>query len=657
MSLDNPIEYIRPTRQRRTTLELPPEVNSLSDLIEMAQTGKRYENIDNEMLWRISVQLIDINDMIGMEKLKQSIFFHVVYHLMELYTDDGDYLHTVIMGPPGSGKCLEKDTKILMYNGELKSVQDIVVGELLMGDDSTSRTVLSICMGNEEMYEISSQDSNHPDDAYGVNKSHILSLVKTTDDTFHDIPLEDFLNGSKSFDDYLGYKTSVVLSDNISMNIDPYILGFSVSRYFRLHDMVVLQLSDQKVIDYFLLSDSITYIGGYNYELHLNEYMECFIDKTHGVLPRNYTKFPHHILKSILAGINDAIGEVDGSHTVLYFTHDSCDLFYNVKTICNILGVNYSCIINDVSYAIIGIESKKRHYILTIHDFTQHIPSVIHNYPFIESNMRSIVPYSINMKAVGKKDYYGFEIDGNGRFVLGNYTVTHNTTIAKIIGEMYKNMGILSADGIFKVAKREDFVAEYLGQTAVKTKKLLESCIGGVLFIDEVYALGPGKKDHDSFSKEAIDTLNVFLSEHSSSFCCIIAGYEEDIKNCFFSVNQGLERRFQWVHRIEKYSIEQLAQMFIKILTDIRWKKDASLTIELITRELNEHKEMFNSFGGDIENLITKCKMAHAKRIINMRNPKKHVITIDDLRLAIELMKPNSLKEEADLSYVLTMYI
>ena len=85
-------------------------------------------------------------------------------------------------------------------------------------------------------------------------------------------------------------------------------------------------------------------------------------------------------------------------------------------------------------------------------------------------------------------------------------------------------------DGIFKIAKREDFVGEYLGQTAIKTKKLLKSCLGGVLFIDEAYALGPGQKDRDSFSKEAIDTLNAFLSENKDNFCCIIAGYENDIK-------------------------------------------------------------------------------------------------------------------------------
>ena len=107
------------------------------------------------------------------------------------------------------------------------------------------------------------------------------------------------------------------------------------------------------------------------------------------------------------------------------------------------------------------------------------------------------------------------------------------TEIARIIGELYQAMGILSPSGPFKIAYRDDFVAGYLGQTAIKTKKLLKSCIGGVLFVDEVYSLGPGREDRDSFSKEAIETITGFLSDHKNDFCFIGAGYEEDVKKMF----------------------------------------------------------------------------------------------------------------------------
>ena len=138
------------------------------------------------------------------------------------------------------------------------------------------------------------------------------------------------------------------------------------------------------------------------------------------------------------------------------------------------------------------------------------------------------------------------------------------TTVAKIIANIYCGLGILHEHNIM-VAKRSDLVGEYLGQTTIKTNKFLNKCIGGVLFIDEIYSLGPGSKDKkDSYSKEAIDALNIFLSEHKKDFCCIIAGYEKEVNDCFFSVNQGLERRFPWVHKITKYSDHELAQICLK---------------------------------------------------------------------------------------------
>ena len=87
------------------------------------------------------------------------------------------------------------------------------------------------------------------------------------------------------------------------------------------------------------------------------------------------------------------------------------------------------------------------------------------------------------------------------------------TMLAKILGEIYLRLGILKNDEyIFKTAKRSDLVGKYLGHTAIKTQELIDSCTGGVLFIDEVYSLGNEDKK-DSFSKECIDTLNLNLTE------------------------------------------------------------------------------------------------------------------------------------------------
>ena len=220
------------------------------------------------------------------------------------------------------------------------------------------------------------------------------------------------------------------------------------------------------------------------------------------------------------------------------------------------------------------------------------------------------------------------------------------TSVAKIIGKIYQSMDILSKSGKFKIAYRDDFIAEYLGQTAVKTKKLLKSCIGGVLFIDEVYALGPGVGDKDSFSKEALDTLNAFLSEHKNDFCCIAAGYEEDIKKCFFSMNKGLQRRFPWIHKIDEYDSGQLADIAFKMIDEMKWETE--LSKEDMTELLETNKEFFKFAGGDIETFLSKCKMSHAKRVLNKGWESKFVLNKEDMLDAIEMIKKYSIKNEKD---------
>ena len=181
------------------------------------------------------------------------------------------------------------------------------------------------------------------------------------------------------------------------------------------------------------------------------------------------------------------------------------------------------------------------------------------------------------------------------------------TTISKILGNIYQHMGILaSSSSKFKVVSREDFVGEFLGSTAVKTKKLLNSCLGGCLFVDELYSLGPGTKDRDSYSKEAIDTINLFLSEHKNDFCFIGAGYKDDIEKCFFSVNQGLKRRFQWFHEIDDYIEEDLVEIFLKMVKDIKW--NINIQKPELVKLFVSHKDLMKNGGGSCENLLSKIK-------------------------------------------------
>lgn len=227
---------------------------------------------------------------------------------------------------------------------------------------------------------------------------------------------------------------------------------------------------------------------------------------------------------------------------------------------------------------------------------------------------------------------------------------TGKTTVAQIIGKIYKGLNVLSPNGEFRIAYRDDFVAGYLGQTSIKTKKLLNSCIGGVLFIDEVYAMGPRDSDRDSFAKEAIDTINAFLSEHKNDMCCIIAGYEDEVANCFFSMNKGLKRRFPWVHRISEYKPVELANMFLKMVKSAEW--ETSFDKKVLCRLFDENKELFVDAGGDIETFLTKCKMMHSERVFTLNREEKFILSEEDLKTALKFLKENNVipKDEKHLT-------
>jgi SpoVK/Ycf46/Vps4 family AAA+-type ATPase len=226
---------------------------------------------------------------------------------------------------------------------------------------------------------------------------------------------------------------------------------------------------------------------------------------------------------------------------------------------------------------------------------------------------------------------------------------TGKTEIAKILGSIYSNLGILTK-GTFKKVTRSDLIAGYLGQTAIKTSNVIKEALGGVLFIDEAYALGNSEKQ-DSFSKECIDTLCEALSDNKDNLMVIVAGYEKELEQCFFHYNEGLNSRFVWRFKTDDYTYEDLYNIFLKMINDIEWSIDKT-DKEITSQWFNKNKEHFLYYGRDIETFISKIKIAHSKRVFGKDINLKRKITKDDLDNGLKLYlqnKPtsnNSLRKE-----------
>jgi len=222
---------------------------------------------------------------------------------------------------------------------------------------------------------------------------------------------------------------------------------------------------------------------------------------------------------------------------------------------------------------------------------------------------------------------------------------TGKTEIAKIMGKIYTKIGILSK-GTFKKVTRSDLIAGYLGQTALKTRDVIKEAIGGVLFIDEAYALGNSDK-RDSFSKECIDTLCEALSDNKENLMVIIAGYETELKDCFFNYNQGLDSRFTWRFKTDDYSGEDLYNIFLKKVKDIGWELDEKSNIN--TEWFKKNKDYLKFYGRDIETILAKTKIAHSRRVFCKPENEKRKLTIKDLDKGFEIyLKNNDAKHRKD---------
>lgn len=188
---------------------------------------------------------------------------------------------------------------------------------------------------------------------------------------------------------------------------------------------------------------------------------------------------------------------------------------------------------------------------------------------------------------------------------------TGKTTVARIIAELYYNLGVIKENKMIEVS-REDLVAEYLGQSEIKTKKVLESALGGVLFIDEAYSL---TKNKDDYGSAVIDTILKFMEDNRDNTVIIVAGYPKEIEQ-FIQSNPGLKSRFNTYINFDNYNSEELLKI-LQALINSNDYKISDKDLKKILKQFNkiDTKDVSFANGRYVRNLFEDAIKNQASRI------------------------------------------
>lgn len=200
---------------------------------------------------------------------------------------------------------------------------------------------------------------------------------------------------------------------------------------------------------------------------------------------------------------------------------------------------------------------------------------------------------------------------------------TGKTTVARIIGELYREAGLLSSGEVVEVMGR-DLVGQFVGETDKQVKKIVEKSIGKVLFIDEAYILVP-KDSRCDYGPEAVATLLKLMEDYRDQFIVIIAGYEKEI-DALLRTNPGMKSRFKNKIRFEDYAPAELLQIFEGFCRENSYglTGDARVKAERLFSDMYAAKDKEFGNGRAARNVFELCLMRQAARIYNKNKPSKH---------------------------------
>lgn len=445
----------------------------------------------------------------------------------------------------GAGKCLGINTPILMFDGSIKLVQNVRVSDVLMGDDSTPRNVMTLARGREKMYRVGASDG----ESYTVNESHILSLKVGRDyskayfeGSVHDISVRDYLALPKTIRRLLlGYRAQIEYADR-PIQADPYVMGHIINLDYNLHCRSGMETSTitlwKSVYDYI---HNATNLGTSDEEYHsfalhywqdpyLNQKMNELRQLSH--IPIEYRCNSREVRLRTLAGI------LDGTCvTTRYTDHYITEVLDNGTLSKDILGLarslGFGAGIRE-SYRGHSPDSRRKVVIRIYGDNIDDIPVIRYYFRIFKDTCmkrKHANTYTVKLTELEENDYYGFEIDGNRRFVLGDHTVTHNTVMALKIVSLLKKKTLILVHKEFLMNQWIERIAEFLPgarvgkiQASVCDIDNKDIVIGmiqtmynkvfpqevysqfGLTIIDEVHRIGS-----EEFSKTLLKTITPYM--------------------------------------------------------------------------------------------------------------------------------------------------
>jgi SpoVK/Ycf46/Vps4 family AAA+-type ATPase len=210
---------------------------------------------------------------------------------------------------------------------------------------------------------------------------------------------------------------------------------------------------------------------------------------------------------------------------------------------------------------------------------------------------------------------------------------TGKTTVARLLGRIYKGLGVLASGDVIEV-DRSGLVAGYVGQTAIKTKEVIGKSLDGVLFIDEAYALAKPESQND-FGQEAIETILKAMEDNRDRLVVVVAGYTEPMKR-FIESNPGLRSRFNKYIEFPDYGPDELMEIFEKLATQNHYTLTSEAKEQMRKTLHREHNESGGKSANArlVRNVFELAVQHQANRVSELNAPTKEdlqTMTVTDV--------------------------